>query len=606
MSKPPPGGAPVPLAPVAALLALGLPVALTAYLVVIDSLTLDGRAVCTIVLIELALLAPIFGYAFGRSPLWWTTRVWFWAWHPDRIILGILTAVAVVLAILSLVAARDTSLLSFYYQRPIWAATWTAVGATAGVWIFLTARWKLRRIARDRLLPDETLTARVVRAIKRAEAVDATRVVGVDLDLDRARPTLTEHTTLAPHRVGDSYAYAVINRDRLAHRDDHRVLNDWTDPSDRWLIVPKNAGAMRALVIAASGSGKTYLLFGLMLCAAAARWPSLFIDLKGDPDDADRLVDNARKRPPHSDAVLLSGGFRFFDAPSVGSLRDRILALFPPATGADRYYQERRQQILGYVLDDNLPESVSSLDDIERMFETPDLLPDPERAKRALRNPTRSGGTDGQEVLNEVVNAIRSIRRHIVLNNSSGGWSYATIEKSQQLCALRLFPATDPVDKAFAELLLVSLRQHMQQRMATRNKDTPLVCIIDEFPQMIAAADDAATTVAMLHETARSANIGLVLAGQTVAGFSNDPNTQVRMLTTGAALIVGRTNDPEPVVKLAGTTMHLESSADPEGGLKSSRAQHTYRIHPDTVREVETGGFWIIADGTTRRFNTLP
>ena len=52
--------------------------------------------------------------------------------------------------------------------------------------------------------------------------------------------------------------------------------------------------------------------------------------------------------------------------------------------------------------------------------------------------------------------------------------------------------------------------------------------------------------------------------------------------------------------------MHLESSADPEGGLKSSRAQHTFRIHPEDVRQVEASGFWIIADGTTRRFNTLP
>lgn len=605
MSKPLPPGTPVPLAPLFSLVVLAAPPATYGYLRYRDEV--DGHApIVATGLLMAAIAAPIIGHIFGRAPLWWTTRVWFWAWQPDRIVVGIATAIAGALAAIGMLAATaHHAPLTFYYQRPLWAATWTALGITIALWVFLAARDRLRRIARDRLLPDETLTARVVRAIRRAEAVDATRSVGIELDTDRARPNVTAHTTHAPHRVEDTYAYAVINRDRLTTRDHHRILNDWTDRTDRWLVIPRTAGAMRALIIAASGSGKTYLLFGLMLCAAAAKWPALFIDLKGDPDDADRLVENARKRPPHSSAVILDGGFRFFDAPNIASLRDRILALFPPATGADRYYQERRQQILGYVLDDHLPDPVTCLDDIEKLFDTPDLLPDPMRAKRALYNPTKTGGTDGQEVLNEVVNAIRSIGRHISLDNTSG-WSYATIEDSKQLCALRLFPATDAVDKAFAELLLVALRQHMQQRMATRSKDTPLVCVIDEFPQMIGAADDAATTVAMLHETARSANIGLILAGQTVAGFSTDPNTQTRMLTTGTALIIGRTADPEPVIKLAGTTMQLESSADPEGGLKSARAQHTYVIQPNDVRQVETGGFWIIADGTTRRFNTLP
>jgi hypothetical protein len=605
LSKPAPDSASTPSpAPLLFLAAVLTPIGAVGYLIYNGEVA-GAAPIVTTILIEATLLLPAGAYAFGRIPGWWATRVWFWAWRPDRILLTIATAAAAALAGLTAVlATRTATPWLAYYTHPLWTAAWTAVGGCLAVWLFLGARVQLRRLARDRLLPDETLTARVVRAIRQAEAVDATRTVGVTLDTDRARPTATTRAIHAPHPVRDTYAYAVINRDRLITRDQHRVLNDWTDPNDQWLVLPKSAGAMRALVIAASGSGKTYLLVGLMLCAAAARWAALFIDLKGDPEDADHLVDVARTRPPHSTVTLINGGFRFFDAPNIASLRDRILALFPPATGADRYYAERRQQILGYVLDDNLPNPVTSLDDIERLFTLPDTLPDATRAKRALSNPTKNGTTDGQEVLNEVTNAIRSIRRHICLDTATG-WSYASIEDNRELCALRLFPATNPVDKTFAELLLVALRQHMEHRMQARRKDTPLVCIIDEFPQMTAATDDAATTAAQLHETARSANVGLILAGQTVAGFSNDPNTQNRMLTTGTALIVGRSLDPEPVVKLAGTTMHLESSADPEGGLKSSRAQHTYRIHPDDVRHVETGGFWIIADGTTRRFNAL-
>lgn len=606
-SAPPNGQGSPPLAPIVALIALAAPIAVGAYCMYRNQAT-GAAPIVSIVLLELAVAAVIFGYVFGGAPLWWTTRVWFWSWRPDRVLLAITTAAIIgAFGIGLIVASRDETPWTFYYRHPAWALTWTAFGGALGTWVFLAARYRLRRLARDRLLPDETLTARVVRAIRRAEAVDATRYVGVDLDTDRARPTITSTTTLAPHPVSNQWAYGVINRDRLVTRDQQRILNDWTDAEDRWLVLPDKAGALRALVIAGSGSGKSFLLFGLMLCAAAARWPALLIDLKGDPDDADRLVENASKRPPHSEAHLIDGGFRFFDAPSISSLRDRILALFPPAgDGGSRYYQTRRERVLSYVLDDELPTPVDSLDDIERLFSTPDLLPDPERAKRALRTPTANGSTDGAEVLNEVINAIRFLRRHISVDQTPHGWTFDTIENTSAVHALRLFPATDPVDKGFAQLLLVCLRQHMQHRMQQRKKDRPFLCVIDEMPQMISDADDAAVVVAMLHETARSANMGLVLAGQGVAGFSNDPNTQSRMLTTGAALIVGRTTDPEPVVRLAGTTMHLESSADPEGGLKSSRAQHTFRIHPEDVRQVEASGFWIIADGTTRRFNTLP
>ncbi|MFW0797656.1 hypothetical protein AAFP30_27890 [Gordonia sp. CPCC 205515] len=607
MPKPPPTAQPLPVTPFVLLGLVALPVIGAIYVSTRNGLPTLPASI-TAALTSAAVAIPTAAVIIGRAPTFLTTRPRFWAWHPDRVLLSVATATSAILTAVSLIVTMRAPVpLSEFYSRPGWAVPILALGITTAGWAFLAARLRLRRLARDRLLPDETLTARVVSAIRAAEAIDATRSVGVALDTSRARPIVTDDSLTAPHRVGDHYAYGRINRERLQTRDQYRILNGWTDPRDNWIVLPDRAGAMRALVIAASGSGKTYLLFAQMLCATAAQWPALFIDLKGDPEDADRLVDNARARCPRSRAHLLEGGFRFFDTPSVANLRDRILALFPAAQGADRYYEQRRTQILDLVLDDDLALAPTSLDDIERLFHTPDLLPDAERARRALSNPTKNGGTDGQEVLNEVTNAIRSIRGHITTSTRAhDGWSFATLTADRSLGSLRLYPATNKIDQTFAGVLLVALRQHMEHRMRTKEKDTPFLCVVDEFPQMISATDDAATTGAMLYETARSANIGLILAGQTISGFSNDPNTQDRLLRNGTAVIVGRTPDPEPVVELAGTTMHLESSADPEGGLKSSRAQHTYRIHPDDVRRVEIGGFWIIADGTTRRFNALP
>ena len=119
-------------------------------------------------------------------------------------------------------------------------------------------------------------------------------------------------------------------------------------------------------------------------------------------------------------------------------------------------------------------------------------------------------------------------------------------------------------------------------------------------PQLVTALSDPGDTAGSLFETARSAGVGLLLATQSPAGLSNDEVRRRRALTSGAALIFGRTKDPEEVVQYAGTVMQMESSGAATGDeLRSARAQHTFVIPPQDVPTLlEMGAAAVFPPGT--------
>jgi len=60
-------------------------------------------------------------------------------------------------------------------------------------------------------------------------------------------------------------------------------------------------------------------------------------------------------------------------------------------------------------------------------------------------------------------------------------------------------------------------------------------------------------------------------------------------------------------VKYAGTVMRMESAGRATGEeLGSARAQHTYVIPPQDVREAADGAFWIVQGGAIAPFRALP
>jgi hypothetical protein len=153
---------------------------------------------------------------------------------------------------------------------------------------------------------------------------------------------------------------------------------------------------------------------------------------------------------------------------------------------------------------------------------------------------------------------------------------------------------------------MLDLRHFLASRLVRRDK-TPVLVLVDEFAQLVSGNQDPGDTAGSLFETARSAGVGLVLATQSPAGLSNDAVRRRRALTSGAALIFGRSKDPEDVVKYAGTAMRMEASASAFGEeLGSGRAQHAFVIPPQDVREAADGAFWIVQSGAIASFRALP
>jgi hypothetical protein len=153
---------------------------------------------------------------------------------------------------------------------------------------------------------------------------------------------------------------------------------------------------------------------------------------------------------------------------------------------------------------------------------------------------------------------------------------------------------------------MLDLRNFLAARLTARDK-SPVVVIVDEFPQLVTAGQDPGDTAGSLFETARSAGVGLVLATQSPAGLSNDETRRRRALTSGAALIFGRSKDPEDVVKYAGTVLRMEASTQSGGDAQgTARAQHAFVIPPQDVREAADGAFWMVQAGAIAAFRALP
>jgi hypothetical protein len=151
---------------------------------------------------------------------------------------------------------------------------------------------------------------------------------------------------------------------------------------------------------------------------------------------------------------------------------------------------------------------------------------------------------------------------------------------------------------------MVDLRHFLATRLRTGDK-TPVLVVVDEFPQLVTTDSDPGDAAAALLETARSAGAGLILAAQSTAGLSNDDTRRARALASGAALIVGRSKDPDLIVRYAGTAMRLESTGTGDQ-LNSGRAQHALLIPPQDVREAWDGSFWLIQGGAIAPFRSMP
>jgi len=469
--------------------------------------------------------------------------------------------------------------------------------------LLLPVVWSHRRrtIAervRTRRITNVLVQERIESARKRAADVAAARRIGVKLDTTTGRISGTTSDVLTvPHEVAGRQSFGFTNLATvrlLADRfHDTRSVRDWVDPSGQFLVLPETSSAVRALIVAESGSGKTVLINGLVLCALESGWPVFVLDAKGDPADAEHLTALARS---HGHSAVIADGWDLFNG-TAEQVTAKLMRLMPPPDGANQHYLD---EIRGCLQAVQSLEPLRSVDDLRDRLTTPgphvrdqfDLM---------IVNTTvdRNGTAAGARALHSLLVALRPLERYI----DEQGWSYS--RAAADVTVIPLSPVDDAQAK-LGDLLMLDLRNFLAARLMARDK-SPVVVIVDEFPQLVTAGQDPGDTAGSLFETARSAGVGLVLATQSPAGLSNDETRRRRALTSGAALIFGRSKDPEDVVKYAGTVLRMEASTQSGGEAQgTARAQHTFVIPPQDVREAADGAFWMVQAGAIAAFRALP
>lgn len=552
-------------------------------------------------------VARVTGTVIATKTWFWVT--WRWQWIVNTI--GVLLVAGLLGFELAWLAQWiGSGDAAAFFKTPDWKAQalgmwpWLLGNFLAGI-LLLPVTWSIRRrrvatLVRNRRIADVVQQTRIETARKRAADRAAARRMGVTVDAETGQITGSAKGAMtAPLRTPEgAQAFGLVSRATvrtLADRFyDARRVRDWIDPGGKYAQLPTAASAVRFLLIAESGTGKTVFLNDAMQCALEYGWPVFFIDAKGDPEDAEKLAALAES---FGRTAAINAGWDMFTG-TADQVTTKLMRLMPPPDGANQHYLDEIRGILQAVQDAS---PLRSVDDLRERLSNPaphvrdqyDL-----QMVNAIVD-SRAGISAGQRTLQSLLVALRPLERWLDPN----GWSY---EKPHADITIVPLAPSDDSQARLGDLLLLDLRNFLTNRLMRRDK-TPVLVVVDEFPQLVTGTSDPGDTAGSLYETARSAGVGLGLAAQSPAGLSNDETRRRRALASGAALIFGRQKDPEDVVKYAGTYMQMESSGMATGEeLKSARAQHTYVIPPQDVREANDAQFWIVQGGSMAAFRVLP
>jgi len=568
--------------------------------------------VAVVVLVALPLVVPVVVSRLAGDVVATKTRfwvVWRWQWILNTVGVLLVCVLLAVEVLLTVGAVRSGAATEFLSGEQWWMQLWPALGpwVTANFFVgvlLLPVAWSMRRrkiaeLVRSRRVSNVVRQEKIETARKRAADSSVAHRIGVNLESETGRIVgTTKQAVTVPLPVGAGLqAFGVTSRvtvRTLADRFyDMRRVRDWVDATGKYLVLPPTSSSVRALIIAESGSGKTVLINGLVLCALEYGWPVFVIDAKGDPADAENLVAVAQT---YGRTASTGGAWDLFNG-TADQVTAKLMRLMPVPDGANQHYLDEIRGVLQAVQDVS---PVRSVEELRERLSNPAMYVRDQYDLGMVNKPVdRDGSTAGTRSLQSLLVALRPLERWIGQN----GWSYTAPKADVTVIPL------SPVDDAQArlgDLLLLDLRNFLASRLERRDK-SPVVVIVDEFPQLVTGAQDPGDTAGSLFETARSAGVGLVLATQSPAGLSNDEIRRRRALTSGAALIFGRSKDPEDMVKYAGTVMRMESAGRATGEeLGSARAQHTFVIPPQDLREAADGAFWIVQGGAIAPFRALP
>lgn len=348
---------------------------------------------------------------------------------------------------------------------------------------------------------------------------------------------------------------------------------EWVQGNE--IILPR-ASMARAVVLGEAGSGKTVFLNNCAREAHSRGWRVVVLDAKGDIEDARTLAPLIQGKIAHEFNALST-------ANSADEAVEALMTVWPQVQGGAEFYRGEFASWLGALMKWG---PVQDFDDLSERFSRPARFMDAQDFERLV-------DSDSEKRV-----PMTWHRRFMPLARLlSSGWSWA----DENNVVVPIDPSSESKRHA-GRVMLAGLFQQLRRRKE-RGDERPWLVIIDEFAQLSDGEEDASETASRLFELARSAGVGLLVAGQSVHTLGADERAQKRLLTAGGAIVAGRQSDPGVVAELAGTDPRLEATADAElGGAVSGRAQDAFRVPPQRIRQLPTGGFYLVGNGTATRF----
>lgn len=362
-----------------------------------------------------------------------------------------------------------------------------------------------------------------------------------------------------------------------------RVDGDLTWNKGPWATYPADVLARHAVLIGASGSGKTET--ALRLAALAAKvygWQVVYLDFKGDEGTAVRFMA----------AMSQAGAQRrlMFPALSYDGWRGEPLALVNRLMAvvdySEPYYRDGCKRLLTLVCTapDGPPESAADL--LERLN------------KDALTAMYANQPRQLAEVKNLDPKVISGVHLRyaaffgILGDKLNGDYAFEDAD-----AAYMLVDGTSLKEEAasLGRYLLEDFTHYCARRKEAGRK---LLCIIDEFSAISEGGADAAN----LLERLRSFGAAVVISSQSYMGLGENAD---RMLDAAAAVLLHQSADPETIAGRAGARKQAEIGYQLEEGkatgMATMRMQDSYRVPPDKVRQLPIGQCYVIGGGRAGR-----
>ncbi len=367
-------------------------------------------------------------------------------------------------------------------------------------------------------------------------------------------------------------------------------LSDWLIPIRDGLLFgfPERALGMHLVAVGGSGAGKTETLLALGARAAQAYgWKIFFLDCKGDPATQLRFV-----------AAMHDAGVRrigVFPQSSYDGWRGDGTALLNRMLAVQDFNHPYFHSVAKLMLDltfkgpNGAPQSSSDFLGALHL----------ESLQLCYRDRPEARDVDGIDKSAGQTSHGRYRSFFSALNGKlDGTWAFEDVD-----AAYLLLEGTALKDEAgsLGRYFLEDFSHYVTKR---KPQARSVLLIVDEYSAISDGTDGA-----NLFERVRSFGASVAVSSQSFSGLGNRKEAE-RILDAAHTLIVHRCADPERLVQRAGTYKRPERSVyvDRSGptGSGSVRIQDTFKVPPDSARQLRTGEAYVIAEGRAHKVGVTP